>query len=237
MAKCCQPAARGAVQEALLDEVGLDHVFDGVAGLADGGGQVVQPHRPAVEAVHQGLQQLAVHQVKAHGVHVQQGQSLSGGVAGDAAIAFDLGPVAHAAQQAVGDARRAAGAPGDFQRAFVVDGGAQQVGGAADDALQLVGRVELQAGRDAEAVPQRVGEHASAGGGAHQREGLQVELDRAGGWTFADQDVDLEVFQRGVQDLFDDRRQPMDFVDEQDVVALQAGQDGSQVPRLFQHWA
>jgi hypothetical protein len=51
----------------LLDQVGLDHVFDGVALFPNAGGNVVQPHRAAVKPVHQRLQKLAVHQVEACG--------------------------------------------------------------------------------------------------------------------------------------------------------------------------
>jgi hypothetical protein len=68
-----------------------------------------------------------------------------------------------------------------------------------------VGRVELQPRHDAEAVAQRVGQHAGARGGAHQREGLQVELDRARRRPLADHDVDLVVLQRGVEDFLDHR--------------------------------
>ena len=39
--------------------------------------------------------------------------------------------------------------------------------------------VELKPRDDAEAVAQRVGQHAGAGGGANQRKRLQVDLDRA----------------------------------------------------------
>ena len=38
------------------------------------------------------------------------------------------------------------------------------------------GVVELEPGDDAEAVAQRIGQHAGARGGADQRERLQVEL-------------------------------------------------------------
>jgi hypothetical protein len=123
----------------------------------------------------------------------------------DAAVALDLGVVAHAAQQPVGDARRAARAARDLQRAGGVDGHVQQPRRARDDARQLLGRVELQPRHDAEAVAQRVGQHAGARGGAHQREGLQVELDAARRRALADHDVDLVVLQRGVQDLLDHR--------------------------------
>jgi hypothetical protein len=54
-------------------------------------------------------------------------------------VALDLGVVAHAAQQAVGDARRAARAARDLEAAFVVHRRIQQAGAARDDARQLLG--------------------------------------------------------------------------------------------------
>ena len=118
-----------------------------------------------------------------------------------------------------------------------VGGHVQQPGRARDDARQFLGRVELQPRDDAEAVAQRVGQHAGARGRADQREGLQVELDRARGRALADHDVDLVVLQRRVEDLLDHRAQAVDLVDEEHVVALQVGQDRRQVLGLFQHRA
>jgi len=66
-----------------------------------------------------------------------------------------MGEVAHAAQQAAGDAGRAAGAAGDLQSAGLGQLEAELLGAAADDAQQLLRRVELQPQRDAEAVAQR----------------------------------------------------------------------------------
>jgi hypothetical protein len=64
-------SARRALQVALLDQVGLQHVLDGVAGFADRGGQIVHADRAAVELVQHGFQQLAVHQVEADAIHVE----------------------------------------------------------------------------------------------------------------------------------------------------------------------
>ncbi len=231
------PPARRALQEALLDQVGLDHVLDGVAFLADRSGHVVQAHRPAVETVDHRLQQLAVHDVEAQRVDVEHGQCLLRDLVVDAARALDVGVVAHAAQQAVGDAGRAARAARDLAGAPVVDRRLQQPRAAMHDARQLLGRVELQPRDDAEAVAQRIGQHAGARGGAHQREGLQVELDAARGRALADHDVDLVVLQRRIEDFLHHRRQAMDLVDEEDVVALEVGQQRGQVLGLFQHRA
>ena len=102
---------------------------------------------------------------------------------------------------------------------------------------QLLGAVELEPGDDAEAVAQRVGQHAGAGGRADQGEGLQVELDRARRRAVADHDVDLVVLERRIEDLLDHRREPMDLVDEEHVVLLEVGQDRRQVLGLLQHRA
>src|SRR6185436_570823 len=47
-------AARRAVEEADLQQVGLVHVLEGVRLLADRGGQRVHPHRTAAELVDDG---------------------------------------------------------------------------------------------------------------------------------------------------------------------------------------
>jgi hypothetical protein len=131
---------------------------------------------------------------------------------------------ARAPQQAVGDARGAARPARDFARAVGVAVDAEDARGAAHDPGQLLGRIELQPLDDAEAVAQRRGQQAGAGGGADQGERRQVELDRTRGGAFADHDVDLIVLHRRIEDLLDHRRQAVDLVHEQHVVRLQVGQ-------------
>jgi hypothetical protein len=100
----------------------------------------------------------------------------------DRAGARTCGEVAHAAQQAVGDARRAARALGDLGRAGGVDRHAEDAGRAVHDAGQLGDVVELEPLHDAEAVAQRRGQQAGARGRADQRERRQVSLiERAAG--------------------------------------------------------
>ena len=64
------------------------------------------------------------------GVDLEQREGGLGGGAVDAALGADLGVVADAAQQAVGDARSAARAHGDLGRAVLIDGDADDFGGA-----------------------------------------------------------------------------------------------------------
>nr|GEU28642.1 hypothetical protein [Tanacetum cinerariifolium] len=230
-------AARRALQKALLDQVRFQHVLDGVGRFADGRRQVADAHRAAAELVQHRFEQLAVHDVEADRIHVEHDQRSVGRGLGDVAIAFHFRVIAHAAQQAVGDTGRAARAAGDFHRAFGVDIGLEQRGAAGDDLGQFLGVIKLEAGDDAEAVAQRIGQHAGARGGAYQRERLQVELDGTGGRAFADHDVDLVVLERRVQDFLDHGRQPVDLVDEQHIVRFQVGQNRRQVAGAFQHRA
>src|SRR5580692_6667099 len=63
-----QPAARRALQEAALDEVGLDDVFDGVARLGQGGRKRLDPDRAAAVIRRDRHEIAAVHGVEAGGV-------------------------------------------------------------------------------------------------------------------------------------------------------------------------
>jgi hypothetical protein len=53
----------------------------------------------------------------------------------------------------------------------------------------------------------------------------QVECEGARGRPLADDDVEPEVLERRIEDLFDRVVQAMDLVDEEDVARLEAGQD------------
>ena len=65
--------------------------------------------------------------------------------------------------------------------------------------------------------------------------GGQVQFSWCG-WPgpLADDEVDLKIFHGGVQGFFDGRGQPVDFVDEQDVVGLQVCQDRGEVAGVVQ---
>jgi hypothetical protein len=94
--------------------------------------------------------------------------------------------------------------------------------------------VELEPASDAEPIPQRGGEQAGASRRPHERESGQVDLDRPGTRPLTDQDVELEVLHRRVEDLFHDRAQPVDLVYEEDVAVPQVRQDRGEIPRPLQ---
>ena len=212
-------AATGrAGQEAQLHQVRLVHILQRNGLLADGGGQCVQPHRAAAVVFDDGAEHTAVHIVQAQGIHLQRQQRLVGHVLGDDAVGHHLGKVADTAQHTVGDAGRAAGAPGDLHSAAGLDGNVQNTGAARDDLPQLLGGIQLQPERDAEAVAQRRGQRTGPGGRADEGKFGQVQADGVGGRAFADDNVDGVVLHGGVQYLLHRPVQAVYLIHEQDVV-------------------
>ena len=100
--------ARCPLDKSCLDQKRLINVFDGILFFADGSGQGLDPDGSAGKFVDQREQQHRIHFVEPEPVHFEHEQGFVGQPPGDRAVAFDLGVVAHPAQQAVGDARRAA---------------------------------------------------------------------------------------------------------------------------------
>ena len=148
-----------------------------------------------------------------------------------------LGEVAHAAQQAVGDARRAARAAGDLDGARRLDRHVELQRPSGARSRPAPRRVEVEPQADAEAVAQRRGEQPGARRRADQRERLQVELDRARRRPLPDHDVDLVVLHRRVEDLLDDAVEAVDLVDEEDVAGLEVGEHRRQIARPLDHRA
>ncbi len=140
-----------------------------------------------------------------------------------------LREVAHAAQDAVRNPRRAASAAADLTAASVVDGHAQDARGAVHDPLDLVRLVVVESVGDPEPVAKRCRQKPRARGGADQRERCQVEPQRVGARPLSDHDVDAPVLHRRVEQLLDRAVQAMDLVDEEHVVRLERGQDRGHV--------
>ena len=97
-----------ALYEALHDEVRLIHLLHGACILADGGGDGRHANRTAAKLVDDGKQDLVVDLVETILVDVERTERYVGYLGVYASAALDLGEVAHATQQSVGDTRRAA---------------------------------------------------------------------------------------------------------------------------------
>ena len=70
---------------------------------------------------------------------------------------------------------------------------------------------------------------------ADQGELREIDLDRARRRPGADDEVELEVLHRGIEDFLDRRIEAMDLVDEQDVVRLEIGELRGEIARLGDH--
>ena len=114
---------------------------------------------------------------------------------------------------------------------------AEDAGGALHDRDEVGGVVVVEAGDEAEAIAQRAGDEAGAGGGADEREARQLEADRTRRRALADDDVELEVFHRRVEHLLDRPRQAVDLVDEEHVAVVEVGEDRGEVAGAFERRA
>ena len=108
-------AARGAGDEAGLEEEGFVVGLERGNVFSQGGGQRLKPGGASVEGVHERGEDSTVHGVEALVVDIQFGEGFGGDGIGDDAVGFDLGKVADAAQQAVADAGRCRGNAGRWR--------------------------------------------------------------------------------------------------------------------------
>src|SRR5271156_2585007 len=230
-------AAGGAVEEAELHEVGLVDFLDGVFFLAEAGGGGGGAARAAGIFLDDGEEQVAVDVVEAVLVDAEHGQGVAGDGEVDEALGADFGEIADAAQQAIGDARSAAAAAGDFSATGFVHFYAENFRGAIDDAQQIFRRIKFQAMDDAEARAQRGHDQSGASGGADEGETIElVRMDPRAG-ALADDQVDAKIFHGWVEDFFHGGLQAMNFVEEEKILGVERSEDGGEVALFFEQRA
>jgi hypothetical protein len=122
-------------------------------------------------------------------------------------------------------------------RRVVVDRRVENAGRSPHDLLEVRVAVEVQPVDQAEPRAQRRGQQPLAGRGADEREPRERHLDGPGARPLPDHDVELVVLHRGIEDLLDDGRHSVDFVDEEDLALGEVGQDRREIARLLQHRA
>ena len=117
----------------------------------------------------------------------------------------------------------------DLLGGIVVDLDAENACRAAHDRAELAGLVVPEPERHPEAVAQRRRQQARPRGGADEREGRQIDRQRAGGGSLAEDDVEPEVLERRVEDLLGGPVEAVDLVDEEHVARLDRGEDRGDV--------
>src|SRR3984957_19466246 len=227
-----EASARRALHKAKLDEIGLDNVLDRVARLGERGGDGFDADRAAAELEGDGVQIAPIHLVEPNDVDVEQLERAVGERARHALCAFDHGEVAPAPEQAPADARRAARALGDLVRAVIGQRQPDHSRAARDNALQLFRGVKIEPDRNAETIAQRGGEEACACRCADQSEPGEVDLHRARRRPGADDEVELEILHRRIENLLDRWVETVNLVDEQHVPRLEIGELPSEIARL-----
>ena len=84
-----------------------------------------------------------------------------------------------------------------------------------------------------EPVAQRPGQQTSSSRRAHQRKRRQLEWDRGGSRSFANDDVDAEVLHGEVQHFFGGTSHAMDLVEEEHLTFGERGQHRREVARML----
>ncbi len=96
-------------------------------------------------------------------------------------------------------------------------------------------RIEIQPHRNAEAVAQRIGEKPGASGRTDQRERREIDLHRTRRRAFADDQIELEILHRRIEDFLHRRIEPVNLVDEQHVARLEIGDECREIAGLRDH--
>ena len=183
----------------------------------------------AAELERDRLEQLAVDPLEALRVDLVKLECLPSDVGRDRALVPHLGDVPDAPEDPVGDPRRAARTRGDLVGSVVGDLDAEDPGRASHDRRQLPGVVVAEAKRHSEAVAEWCRQEPGARRRPDERERRQVERQRARRGALAEDDVEPEVLERGVQDLLGGAVETVDLVHEQDVARLERRQDRGDV--------
>ena len=101
------------------------------------------------------------------------------------------------------------------------------------DNAQILVAVKLEPVNDSESAAQRRREQSGPRCGADQGEFGQRHLDAPRPGSLSDDDVDVEILHGRIEDLLDGRVQPVDFIDEQNVVRLEICEIGGQISPFF----
>ena len=226
-------ALLGALQVAFEDEVGFVDFFEGARFFADGGGEGVESCGAAFKFSGEGLEKSFIHFVEAMLIDFEHFESGDGGGGGSDALGASEGVVANPAEEIIGDAWGATAAAGDFGGGGLFELDIEEGGGAANDGGEVFGGIVVEPVGDAEAGAKWGAEESCAGGGTDESEAGEIEANGAGGGALIDNDIDAEIFDGGVKVFFDDFGEAMNFVDEENISFLEAGEEAGEVASFF----
>ncbi len=223
------PTARRSLQQALLQKVRLVHVLDRPGIFSESGRDRLDAYGPAPKLLDDRTQDRSIDTVQAQVIDFQTIERVVGDVAGNHLSALDLGEISNAPKEAVRDSGCAASPAGNLAGAVGLDRVTEDSRRAGENLEQGILSIELEVEHDAKSVSQRTGQQTLTGGCSDHGECGQVEPDGAGRRALTHQDIDLLVLHRGIQDLLDRPRQPVDLVDEEHGACFEVGKDTDQI--------
>ena len=156
-----------------------------------------------------------------------------GGGGGSDSLGAGEGVVADPAQKIVGDPRGASATACDFGGGGVIEFHSQEGCGAAHDRSQVFDGVVVEAVGDSETGAKGGTEEAGAGGCTDEGEAGEIQADGASGRALVDNDIDPEVLNGGVEILFDDFGQAVNFIDEEDISLLKSSEETGEIACFF----
>ena len=228
------PAPGGALQKAELQQIGLHHRFQSDCVFSQACSQGVQAHRPpAIALQHQG-EQAPITGIEAPAIDPVQAQGPIHEIGADAAMALHGGHIPHPPQQSVGNPGRAPAAPGHLQGRIRIQLQLQEPRRPLHNRLEILEAVKLQPLDQAEAIPQGRTERAGLGGGPHQGEWGQGQGAGAGRGALAHGEIEAKVLHGRVEDFFGDPVEPVDLINEQQLLGLEVHQQAHDVAGALQ---
>ena len=133
------PAPGGALDQALLQKVGFDDLFQGVALFGQCRRQGFDTYRAAAVMLGHGGEIAPVHGIETAAIDLETGERLIGDLGGDGPVAGHRGEITDPAQEPVGDPGRAPRAAGDFPGGVIGELETEDAGAAAQDPFKFVG--------------------------------------------------------------------------------------------------
>src|SRR5882762_196968 len=97
------------------------------------------------------------------------------------------------------------------------------------DDQQILRLIKIEAVDDAETRAERCGDQTGAGGGADQREMVQMKRMNARARSLSDDEIDAKILHRRIEHFFDCGLQAVNFVEEKYFAGFQRGENRGQI--------
>ena len=193
----------------------------------------MESRRSSLPFARKGLEETFVHLVQTVLIDLKHLEGGNCGSGGGGPLGTGERVITNPAEEVVCDARGASASPSDFGGSLWLQFDFQERSRALHDGRKIFDRVVVESVGDSESGAKGSTKKAGTCGGSDQRKAGKVKANGAGGGALIDDDIDTEIFDSGVEVLFDDFGEAMNFVDEEDISFLQAREQTGEVACFF----